>query len=128
MVRPKNETEDLLLSITKNCETLIKQTHTKQQKALEIKLTKPTETFSFKPSISIEVSWMIGLTNFEVYNSILNRTEQNINFKFYMFPESEEGEITYEKVRYEIENFLKISDITAANLQDETIGPTIIEE
>ena len=71
---------------------------------------------------------MIGLTNLEVYNSILNRTEQNINFKFYMFPESEEGEITYEKVRYEIENFLKISDITATNLQDETIGPIIIEE
>ena len=56
MVRPKSETEDLLLSITKNCETLIKQTHTNQRKALEIKLTKPTETFSFKTSISIEGS------------------------------------------------------------------------
>ena len=29
MIRPKNETENLLLSITKNCETLIKQTHRK---------------------------------------------------------------------------------------------------
>ena len=27
MIRPKNETEDSLLSITKNCETLIEQTH-----------------------------------------------------------------------------------------------------
>ena len=27
MIRPKNETEDLLLSITKNCETLIRQTY-----------------------------------------------------------------------------------------------------
>ena len=28
MIRPKNETEDLLLSLTKNCESLIEQTHT----------------------------------------------------------------------------------------------------
>ena len=32
MVEPKNDTENLLLSITKNCETLIKQTHTKPLK------------------------------------------------------------------------------------------------
>ena len=31
MIRPKNETEDFLLSITKFCETLIEQTHTKPQ-------------------------------------------------------------------------------------------------
>ena len=29
MIRPKHETEDLLLSITKNCSTFIKQTHRK---------------------------------------------------------------------------------------------------
>ena len=32
MIRPKNETEDTLLSITKNCETLIDQSHKKQKK------------------------------------------------------------------------------------------------
>ena len=32
VIRPKNQTEDLLLSITKNCETLIKQTHRKTEK------------------------------------------------------------------------------------------------
>ena len=32
MIRPENQTEDLLLSITKNCETLIEQTHKKQKK------------------------------------------------------------------------------------------------
>ena len=32
MIRPKNETEDLSLSITKNCETLIQQTHGKPEK------------------------------------------------------------------------------------------------
>ena len=34
MLRPENEIEDLLLSITKNCETLIKQTRTKPQETL----------------------------------------------------------------------------------------------
>ena len=32
MIRPKNETEDLLLSFTKDCETLIKQTHKDRKK------------------------------------------------------------------------------------------------
>ena len=41
MIRPKNETEDLLLSITKNCETIIKQTHRKPEETLEFKMIKP---------------------------------------------------------------------------------------
>ena len=35
MNRPKNETQDLLLSLTRNCGTLIKQTHTKPQETVE---------------------------------------------------------------------------------------------
>ena len=35
MNRSINETQDLLLSITKNCETLFEQTHTKPQETLE---------------------------------------------------------------------------------------------
>ena len=31
MIKPKNETEDLLLLFTESCERLIKQTHTKTQ-------------------------------------------------------------------------------------------------
>ena len=45
MIRPENETEDLLLSITKNCETLIKQTHRKAEETLEFKLTIPRKLF-----------------------------------------------------------------------------------
>ena len=37
MIRPKNQTEDLLFSITKNCETLIDQTHIKQKKLWNLK-------------------------------------------------------------------------------------------
>ena len=35
MITPKNETENLVLSITKNCETLIEQTHRKPEETLE---------------------------------------------------------------------------------------------
>ena len=66
MNRPKGETEDLLLSVTKNCETLIKQTHKKPEETLEFKINKPRETFHFNPPISIEGSWMTGLTSLEV--------------------------------------------------------------
>ena len=123
MIRPKNETEDLLLSITKNCETLIEQTHTKPQETLEFKMIKPRETFHFKPPIEIKGDWMIGLTDLEVYNSIFNITEENNKF-----PDEKAGGVTYEKVRDEVEKDLDIEDITAEDLQDDIIGPIIIEE
>ena len=128
MIRPKNETEDLLLSITKNCETLIEQTHTRPQETLEFKMIKPRETFHFKPPIQIKGDWMIGLTDLEVYNSIFNITEENNKFELYKFPDEKAGGVTYEKVRDEIEKDLGIEDITAADLQDVIIGPIIIEE
>ena len=40
IIRPKNETENLLLSITKNCETLIQHTHRKSEETLEFKMNK----------------------------------------------------------------------------------------
>ena len=51
MIQPKNETKNLLLSITKNCETLVEQTHRKPEETLEFKMTKPREIFHFKPPI-----------------------------------------------------------------------------
>ena len=128
MFRPKNETEDLLLSITKNCEMLIEQTHRKAEETLEFKMIKPRETFHFKPPIQIKGDWMIGLTDLEVYNSIFNTTEENNKFDLYKFPDEKAGGVTYEKVRDEIEKDLDIEDITAEDLQDDIIGPIIIEE
>ena len=83
MVRPRNETEGLLLSIIKICERLNKQTHTKPQETLEFKLIKPWETFSFKPPISIEESGTIWLTSLKVNYSVFNKTEENIKFELY---------------------------------------------
>ena len=128
MIRPKNETADLLLSISKNCETLIEQTHRKAEETLEFKMIKPRERFHFKAPIQVKGDWMIGLVDLEVYNSILNITEENNKFELYKFPDEKAGGVTYEKVRDEIERDLDIDDITAADLQDDMIGPIIFEE
>ena len=128
MIQPKNQTEDLLLSITKNCETLIDQTHRKAEETLEFKTIKPRETFHFNPPIQVKEDWMLGLIDLEVYNSIFNIKEQNNKFELYKFPDEKSGGISNEKVRDEIERDLDISDITATDLQDDIIGPIIIEE
>ena len=54
MIKPKNETEDLLLSITKNCETLIEQTHRKPEETLEFKMNISREKFHFSPPIQVK--------------------------------------------------------------------------
>ena len=128
MIRPKNETENLLLSITKICETQIQQTHRKPEETLQFKMTKPRETFHLKPPIQVGGDWIIGLVDLEVYNSIFNITEENNKFKLYKFPDEKAGGISYTKVRGEIERDLDIEYITAADLQDDIIGPIIIEE
>ena len=128
MIRPKNETEELLLSITKNCEKLIEQTHRKAEETLEFKLTQSRKTFHFNPPIPIEGSWMIGLTSLEVYNSVFNNTDENNTFELYKFPDEKISGISYERVRDEIEKDLDNSVITATDLQDDIIGPIIIDE
>ena len=126
--RPKNQTEDLLLSNTKNCETLIKQTHRKTEETLEFKLIKPGQTFHFIPPIQTKEDWVLALVDLEVYNSIFNITEENNKFQLYKFPDEKAGGVTYEKVRDGIEKDLGISEITATDLQDDIIGPIIIDE
>ena len=54
MIRPKTQTVDLLLSITKDCEKLIEQALLKAERVLEFQLAKRRETFCFKPPIQIK--------------------------------------------------------------------------
>ena len=91
-------------------------------------MIKSRETFHLSPPIQVKGDWMIGLVEIEVDNSIFNITEENNKFKLYKFPDEKAGGITYEKVRDEIEKDLGIEDITAADLQDDIIGPIIIKE
>ena len=75
MIRPEKEPEDLLLSKTKRCGTLIKQTHTKAQETLEFKWIKSRQIFQFIPPVEVKEDWMIGLPSLEVYNSNFSITE-----------------------------------------------------
>ena len=76
MVRPRNETEELLLSITKIVKRLLNKRVQKRQETLRFKLTQPKETFSLKPSIILgfDSNWKLCLTRFEVCNSIFHIT------------------------------------------------------
>ena len=91
-------------------------------------MNKARESFHFSPPIQVKGDWMIGLVDLEVYNSIFNITEEKNKFELYKFPDEKAGDVTYEKVRDEIEKDLDIEDITAEDLQDDIIGPIITEE
>ena len=125
MIQPKNKTEDLLLSITKNCETLMEQTHRKAEETLEFKMIKPRETFHFKPPIHVKGDWMIGLTDLEVYNSIFNKTEKNNKLEIFRDTSTKFG---FLELGDELEEILNISHLSQQHLQDEIIGPRIIDE
>ena len=125
MIRPKNQTEDLSLSITKNFQTLIKQTHRKAEETLEFKMIKPRDIFHFKPPIKIQGDWMIGLTNLEVYNSIFNITEENNKFELYRDVIAKFG---FLELKDELEEIPNISHITIKYLDDEILGPRNIDD
>ena len=124
MIRPKTETDDLLLSITKNCQTLVQKTHRKPQETLDFKMFKPRETFHFRPSIHTKEDWMLGLIDLEVYNSIFNITKENNRFELYT---DTFDEFSFLELKDEFEEILKIPNITDSHLEDETIVPHIIE-
>ena len=124
MIRPKNEIKDLLLSIIKNCEKLVEQTHRKPEETLEFKMIKPRETFHFIPPIHIKGDWMIGLTYLEVYNSIFNITKENNKFELYT---GTFDEFSFEELKDEIEEILNIPKITDDYLEDAALGARIIK-
>ena len=64
MIKPRNQTEDFLLLITKNCETTIEHTHRKAEQTLDFKIFEPRETFQFNPPVEVKRigcwDWLIG--------------------------------------------------------------------
>ena len=68
--------------IKKHTDTLIQRTKTKPQEALEFKMNKQMQTFSFNPPIDLsEVGkWLLAVTFFEVTNSVFNITDENNSF------------------------------------------------
>ena len=126
MIRSRKESEDLLLSITKNCETPTKQTQRKLKETLEIKFTKSRETFSFKLSISLglDSNWLIAQTNLEVCKSFFNIKEGNT--KFDIFTDNFDV-FSLKELKDEGEEIPILSNITSEYLQNRKRGPGIIK-
>ena len=72
--------ESLLLSIAKSNLDIVENTLSKPQETLEFKMNKQKESFSFDIPLDLPEKWMMGVTSLEVYNTIYNITEKNLNF------------------------------------------------
>ena len=83
---------------------------------MEFKLNKPRKTFHFYPSISIEGSWMIGLTSLEVHNFVFDINTTNNKFELNA---DDFDEFSFEELKDELEEILNISDLTPYHLQHE---------
>ena len=75
----KNE---LLLSIKKHIDTLIRRRKRKPQETLEFKMNKQKQSFSFNPPTNVveEEKSLLGVTCFEATNSVSNITKENNSF------------------------------------------------
>ena len=87
-------------------------------------MIKPKETVHLNPPNQIKGDWMIGLTSLEVYNSIFNINTTHNEFKHYT---DTFDEISFEDLKDELEEIFDFSNITDDHLEDEIIGPRIIE-
>ena len=96
-----------LLLIKKHTDTLIEQTKTKPQEALEYKMKKQMETFSFNLQINLveEGKWLLGVTSFEASNSVFNITDENNSFSITTpgYWSTENGEGTIKKLNNLVE-------------------------
>ena len=88
-------------------------------------MNKSRETFHFKPSIQVKENWMLGLVNLEVYNSIFNKTEENIKFEIYRDTPTKFQFLDLKDV---LEEILNIPHITREHLLDDETASRIIDE
>ena len=101
----------MLLFIKKHTDTLIKQTKTKPQETLEIKMNKQTQTFSFSAPINLveEGKWLMAVSSFECTNSVFNITNGNNSFSI-IIPGHYQTECV-EKTFDELNNLLKLRSL-----------------
>ena len=109
---PKNETDDLILSITKERATPSEQTQTKLQQTLEFKQTQQKRTFSFSPHPG-DPNWRIALNSLKLNISLIFATEDVNKFELYRSTKGFReppilSDIYYEDLSRENENTFRI--------------------
>ena len=77
---------ELLHLIKKHKDTLIEQTKTKPQVALEFKRNKQMHNFLFNPPINLleEGRWLLAVSSFECTNSVFTITNENSSFSIFI--------------------------------------------
>ena len=104
--KPKNSTEDLLLSVIKKTGTLIQQTQTKTQETLEFKLTKSRVSFSLDIPLQLtNGEWMLRLSSLEVNISIFNLTNEKNKVENSKSIEKKERPYSSEDFEIDVRNF-----------------------
>ena len=124
MIRPKNETEGLLFSITKNWESLLNELIRNHNKHLNLSSTNQGKlSHSNHLLFRLDSKWMIVLTSLEVKKSICIVTEGIRKFEqnFDIF-----DEFSFTEVKDEFEEIFGLSENSHEHLQDKISGPRII--
>ena len=73
---------ELLRVIKEHTDTLVQQTMTTPQEALNFKMDSQLKTFAFNPSINLveEGKWLLAITFFETTNLVFNITDESNSF------------------------------------------------
>ena len=108
LIRLKVKQKIFYYQLLKIVERLLSKGIEKQMKHWNSNLANKEECFNLFSLISIEESWMLGLTSLEVYNFIFDITQENNKLELYIFPDSKIGGISYEAVRDDIEKTWKL--------------------
>ena len=87
-------------------------------------MIKPKETFHFNLPLEVKEDWIIALISRRVYNSIFNINPLIHKLEIYT---DTFDEFSFEELKDELEEILKISDNTPYDLQHERLGPRIIK-
>ena len=80
---------------------------------MEYKCTKPGETSSHKPPISINGSWMLRITCLGLYNSLFIITEENNKFELYTYTFDEDDEFSFAQLKDGVAVVLGLSNISS---------------
>ena len=92
-----NKLEFLLLNIAQSNIQISQNTISKSQETLEFQVNKQNEEFTFDIPLLVEDSWLMGVTNLQVYDTIYNITKSS-NTLLISVTGEKSNEVNYELV------------------------------
>ena len=93
----KNETR--FLAVAKKLNETEDSNFSKVQATLEIKMTKPKENINVDQDLNVLEKWLMGVTYLQLYNTVWNITERNIELAHYIAGYFKHKPVDFEKLR-----------------------------